>query len=86
MQQFFNNYYAYFFFFSSYTCIWQKQRLLRDVLFSPSLSFDMVHFGHANALRQAKKLGDVLVVGVHSDGERAVLYPCSLALQWTCEL
>ena len=32
-------------------------------------SFDMVHFGHANALRQAKKMGDVLIVGVHSDGE-----------------
>jgi len=32
-------------------------------------SFDMVHFGHANALRQAKKLGDYLIVGVHSDGK-----------------
>lgn len=31
--------------------------------------FDMVHFGHANALRQAKKMGDCLVVGVHSDSE-----------------
>eukprot|EP00698_Gefionella_okellyi_P018303 TRINITY_DN5470_c0_g1_i1.p1 TRINITY_DN5470_c0_g1~~TRINITY_DN5470_c0_g1_i1.p1 ORF type:complete len:399 (+),score=122.53 TRINITY_DN5470_c0_g1_i1:70-1266(+) len=31
--------------------------------------FDMMHFGHANALRQAKALGDVLVVGVHSDLE-----------------
>lgn len=31
--------------------------------------FDMVHFGHANALRQAKAMGDELYVGVHSDEE-----------------
>ncbi|KAL7750068.1 choline phosphate cytidylyltransferase [Sorochytrium milnesiophthora] len=29
----------------------------------------MMHFGHANALRQAKAMGDILVVGVHSDAE-----------------
>lgn len=29
----------------------------------------MVHFGHANQLRQAKELGHTLVVGVHSDKE-----------------
>ena len=29
----------------------------------------MVHFGHANALRQAKAMGDRLIVGVHSDEE-----------------
>jgi len=29
----------------------------------------MMHFGHANALRQAKMLGDYLVVGVHSDAD-----------------
>lgn len=29
--------------------------------------FDIMHFGHANALRQAKQLGDCLIVGVHSD-------------------
>lgn len=26
-----------------------------------------VHYGHANSLRQAKQLGDTLVVGVHND-------------------
>lgn len=31
----------------------------------------MVHFGHANSLRQAKALGDVLIVGIHSDEEIA---------------
>jgi ethanolamine-phosphate cytidylyltransferase len=31
--------------------------------------WDLWHYGHANALRQAKLCGDVLVVGVHSDEE-----------------
>lgn len=31
--------------------------------------FDMVHFGHANAIRQARELGDYLVVGVHNDAD-----------------
>ncbi|KAH6561897.1 hypothetical protein BASA50_002085 [Batrachochytrium salamandrivorans] len=31
--------------------------------------FDGMHYGHANALRQAKMMGDYLVVGVHSDEE-----------------
>ncbi|GMJ15609.1 phosphorylethanolamine cytidylyltransferase 1 [Hibiscus trionum] len=31
--------------------------------------FDLMHYGHANALRQAKALGDELVVGVVSDEE-----------------
>jgi ethanolamine-phosphate cytidylyltransferase len=31
--------------------------------------FDMMHWGHANAIRQAKKEGHFLVVGVHSDAE-----------------
>lgn len=31
--------------------------------------WDVMHSGHYNALRQAKQLGDILVVGVHSDEE-----------------
>lgn len=31
--------------------------------------FDGFHFGHANAIRQAKLNGDVLIVGVHDDDE-----------------
>eukprot|EP00118_Oscarella_pearsei_P008898 m.48167 g.48167 ORF g.48167 m.48167 type:complete len:393 (+) comp33854_c0_seq26:74-1252(+) len=31
--------------------------------------YDMCHFGHANSFRQAKAMGDYLVVGVHSDDE-----------------
>ena len=31
--------------------------------------FDCMHYGHANALRQAKACGDVLVVGVVNDAE-----------------
>lgn len=28
-----------------------------------------MHFGHANSLRQAKALGQKLIVGVHTDAE-----------------
>lgn len=31
--------------------------------------FDIMHSGHFNAIRQAKALTDILVVGVHSDAE-----------------
>lgn len=31
--------------------------------------FDVMHYGHANALRQARMLGDELVVGLISDVE-----------------
>lgn len=31
--------------------------------------FDLMHSGHFNAIRQAKALGKILVVGVHSDQE-----------------
>ncbi|PNJ87290.1 PCYT2 isoform 18, partial [Pongo abelii] len=28
----------------------------------------MVHYGHSNQLRQARAMGDYLIVGVHTDG------------------
>ncbi|KAM9456860.1 ethanolamine-phosphate cytidylyltransferase-like [Clarias gariepinus] len=31
--------------------------------------YDMVHYGHSNQLRQAKAMGDYLMVGVHTDEE-----------------
>lgn len=34
--------------------------------------FDVMHFGHANALRQAKALGDESLVGVVSSAEMAI--------------
>ncbi|XP_013929412.1 PREDICTED: ethanolamine-phosphate cytidylyltransferase isoform X2 [Thamnophis sirtalis] len=32
-------------------------------------SYDMVHYGHSNQLRQARAMGDYLIVGVHTDDE-----------------
>ncbi|XP_072259284.1 ethanolamine-phosphate cytidylyltransferase [Pyxicephalus adspersus] len=31
--------------------------------------YDMVHYGHSNQLRQARTMGDYLIVGVHTDEE-----------------
>lgn len=52
---------------------WMVGKLCERVfvhMYTPTfrLSYDMVHFGHANACRQAKLMGTHLVVGVHSDG------------------
>lgn len=35
----------------------------------------MVHYGHSNQLRQAKAMGDYLIVGVHTDSENRFVAP-----------
>lgn len=40
----------------------------------------MVHYGHSNQLRQAKAMGDYLIVGVHTDSKNLYLSPCTLSL------
>lgn len=47
----------------------QKRRKQRPIRIYLDGCFDLMHYGHANALRQAKTLGDVLVVGVNPDDE-----------------
>lgn len=44
-------------------------------------SYDMVHYGHSNQLRQAKAMGDYLIVGVHTDG-RTAKHVHIICLRW----
>ncbi|KAI7756386.1 hypothetical protein M8C21_010962 [Ambrosia artemisiifolia] len=47
----------------------KKKREKRKIRVYMDGCFDLMHYGHANALRQAKALGDELVVGLVSDEE-----------------
>uniref|UniRef100_A0A8C2BDC9 ethanolamine-phosphate cytidylyltransferase n=1 Tax=Cyprinus carpio TaxID=7962 RepID=A0A8C2BDC9_CYPCA len=76
----------------------------RGVMFDPMFkihiclhSYDMVHYGHSNQLRQAKAMGDYLVVGVHTDEEiskhkgppvftQAERYKMIRAIKWVDEI
>jgi len=37
--------------------------------------FDLIHVGHVRSLREAKKLGDVLIVGLNSDRSVSLIKP-----------
>lgn len=47
----------------------ERRRSKRPVRVYLDGCFDMMHYGHANALRQAKAVGDQLVVGLINDAE-----------------
>lgn len=52
-----------------------------------SHSYDMVHYGHSNQLRQAKAMGDYLIAGVHTDGKAAshTLIMCMCLIKVFCQ-
>lgn len=47
----------------------KRRRSRRPIRVYMDGCFDLMHYGHANALRQAKALGDELVVGLVPDRE-----------------
>ncbi|CAK9141282.1 unnamed protein product [Ilex paraguariensis] len=49
--------------------IWGRKKKKRPIRVYMDGCFDMMHYGHCNALRQARALGDQLIVGVVSDAE-----------------
>ena len=51
------------------TLMTHNSHITKVLIKNSHYSYDMVHFGHANALRQAKALGDKLIVGIHNDAE-----------------
>ncbi|XP_047323421.1 ethanolamine-phosphate cytidylyltransferase-like [Impatiens glandulifera] len=56
-----------------FTCplqVWRRRKKKRGpIRVYMDGCFDMMHYGHCNALRQARALGDQLVVGIVSDAE-----------------
>jgi ethanolamine-phosphate cytidylyltransferase len=47
----------------------REAAVIRPVRVWMDMCADLYHYGHANALRQAKALGDALIVGVHPNSE-----------------
>ncbi|KAG6627801.1 hypothetical protein I3843_15G132200 [Carya illinoinensis] len=57
------------FFWSDFGIFYNKKCEKKRIRVYMDGCFDLMHYGHANALRQAKALGDELVVGLVSDEE-----------------
>ncbi|KAL4557737.1 hypothetical protein LXL04_035925 [Taraxacum kok-saghyz] len=54
---------------SPLSIVGMKKKKKRPIRVYMDGCFDMMHYGHCNALRQARALGDQLIVGVVSDAE-----------------
>lgn len=58
------------------SCATLMSQLKRMIFFFSDFSYDMVHFGHANSLRQAKALGkhfDFILITIYQ-----LLFVCAL--------
>lgn len=68
----------------------KRRRSRRPIRVYMDGCFDLMHYGHANALRQAKALGDELVVGLVPDREILrckvcdTLCACVCVCAWVC--
>uniref|UniRef100_A0AAR2IHX8 ethanolamine-phosphate cytidylyltransferase n=1 Tax=Pygocentrus nattereri TaxID=42514 RepID=A0AAR2IHX8_PYGNA len=80
-----------------YVCVFAHIRTMCSACNVLRYCYDMVHYGHSNQLRQAKAMGDYLIVGVHTDEEiskhkgppvftQAERYKMVRAIKWVDEI
>jgi len=56
------------------SCVQRLRRGGEQIVFTNGC-FDLIHIGHIRYLREARKFGDVLVVGLNSDGSVSRIKP-----------
>ncbi|KAF1883915.1 hypothetical protein Lal_00038409 [Lupinus albus] len=61
--------YCYYYYWNNENGLLNRRKKKKGIRVYMDGCFDMMHYGHCNALRQARALGDHLFVGVVSDSE-----------------